>query len=105
MPIEVNLSRAKVAAARVLMSALTFRHDIGGFWVVNQSLAPAWVADPIAQEILAPVLAVHTESDGRCTACLEPCHCLELDDMALIGDCPHGNAEWPCPTIRALEEM
>lgn len=98
---EYHLAPTLAAAARELMDNISFVHPHG--WLVHAGQAPAWVANAVASRVLEPVLALHTEDEGRCTHCLEPCDCLADFDEARVADCPHGNAEWPCATIRALE--
>jgi hypothetical protein len=64
-----------------------------------------------AEAAIARVREQHPEHEGRCARCLEPCTC--LDDAEQTPDglwnawanvCAHGNADWPCPTIRALDD-
>jgi hypothetical protein len=59
----------------------------------------------------AAIRAMHPEHEGRCARCLQPCTC--LDDAEQTPDglwhawanvCTHGNEDWPCPTIRALDD-
>lgn len=45
------------------------------------------------------VLALHTEYEGHCAHCVKWCDCLDGNPQADINDCPHGNVEWPCPTV------
>lgn len=83
-------------------------------WALDASGAPRlvsvagepWDAFPVLQQAVREqrgrieeleeqrdkVLALHTESDGRCTHCVEWCDCPDENV------CTHGNVEWPCPT-------
>lgn len=54
------------------------------------------------ERVVKAVRFVHAESDGRCVTCTEHCDCLDSDPNAKVGDCTHGNAEWPCTTIRTM---
>jgi hypothetical protein len=90
--------RATEAASHALLADVTYRQGVG--WVFGA--APAWLADRMVMAVLREVLALHTEYEGRCTHCLERCDCLDDFDEARVADCPHGNAEWPCPTIAAV---
>jgi hypothetical protein len=63
-----------------------------------------------AEAAIARVRELHQEHEGRCLRCLEPCTCLDDAEQtpeglwhAWANVCGHGNAEWPCPTIAALD--
>jgi hypothetical protein len=45
------------------------------------------------------VLALHTEYEGRCTACVEYCNGDRDENV-----CTAGNVPWPCPTAAVYAE-
>lgn len=54
-------------------------------------------------ETVARVRSIHCEYEGRCTHCVEWCDCIDKSMDARVADCTHGNVEWPCATVRALD--
>ena len=67
-----------------------------------------WLMEQAGAAAIERVRALHEEYEGRCVVCLEPCLCIENaeDSVGSIyeawSNCAHGNAEYPCPTIRAV---
>lgn len=70
----------------------------------NEAVMNMWSMIKVFRAQVAAVVALHTEFEGRCTECVEWCDCLDKDPTASLGDCPHGNEEWPCNTIAVLTE-